>query len=440
MSFTYQLDNFREMKQFVEFGRRFNVDFVIFERLQNLGAYSWDEFRSKAVHLTDHPLHGEFLAVVRDPVFGRQMVWHDFEWEGVVVLSDKDVSARMEKRSSDCKFVGADRYMNDLANFRDVFRGITPYSGTPPKGFLVDFLGTLLDSRFRLDFNGNPETDGGQPVTTRLPVIEDGEGWFEAVNWVEAARAARDRYVTSRSAPVTAGKRSAPSVRSLRSNPMPYRLVAVEPELDNMKWLRKHFADNGIDPDRQWLLQTAISGSNEPVYFPVGSPGSGAQNCFSTNDRDARASYFDYFVKSGTAVQALEAILMQGTTGIKKDLVPGMNLKAGNQVRQFDHIARRVGNVRHGRFPRGGHAAVRDRGVSPLHGNAQGAGSPCPHRNPWWRRACGTRPATAPRWLDHRVRLCAQFEIRQSARQVLDERRRTFSGQRQFVSSVRGGQ
>ena len=89
--------------------------------------------------------------------------------------------------------------------------------------------------------------------------------------------------------------------------------------------MKKHFADNGIDPDRQWLLQTAISGSIEPVYFPVGSPGSGAQNCFSTNAREARASYFDYFVKSGTAVQA---ILLQGTTGLEKDLVPGMNFKA----------------------------------------------------------------------------------------------------------------
>jgi hypothetical protein len=54
--------------------------------------------------------------------------------------------------------------MNDLESFRDVFRGITPYAGTPPKGFLVDFLGTLVDSRFRVGFNGNPETDGGKPV------------------------------------------------------------------------------------------------------------------------------------------------------------------------------------------------------------------------------------------------------------------------------------
>ncbi len=108
MSFTYQLENFSEMKAFVEFGRRFNCDLVIFERLQNLGAYSWDEFRSKAVHLSEHPLHRDFLAVVRDPVFGLQMVWHDFEWEGVAVMSEKDASARINTAVDITQFVAAE--------------------------------------------------------------------------------------------------------------------------------------------------------------------------------------------------------------------------------------------------------------------------------------------------------------------------------------------
>jgi hypothetical protein len=107
MSFTYQLENFREMKQFVAFGKRFNADFVIFERLQNLGAYSWDEFRSKAVHISEHPLHDEFLEVIRDPIFGQQEVWHDFEWEGVAVLSEKDAAARMNATVDMTQFVGA---------------------------------------------------------------------------------------------------------------------------------------------------------------------------------------------------------------------------------------------------------------------------------------------------------------------------------------------
>jgi hypothetical protein len=218
--------------------------------------------------------------------------------------------------------------MNEPANFADVFRGITPYSGTPPMGFAVNFLGTLTDSRFLIGVDDHLETDGNKHVTTRLPIIEDGEVWFEAVNWMEAARSARDQYVMI-TLGACYGAQAVGAQRALAAlNPMPYRLVAVEPEPDNMKWLRKHFADNGIDPSRQWLLQAAISASNEPVYFPVGSPGSGAQNCFSTNEPAARANYFDYFVKSGTTLQALEAILLQGTTGLKKDLVPGMNFEA----------------------------------------------------------------------------------------------------------------
>jgi hypothetical protein len=78
-SFTYQFDNFREMIPFVDFVKGFNGDIVIFERLQNLGAFTWEEFRERAVHLSGHPLRGEFLEIARDPVFSRPDVWHDFE-------------------------------------------------------------------------------------------------------------------------------------------------------------------------------------------------------------------------------------------------------------------------------------------------------------------------------------------------------------------------
>ena len=100
MSFTYQIDNFREMKQFVEFGKSLNVDFVIFERLQNLGAYTWEEFRAKAVHLSAHPLHAEFLETIRDPIFGQAAVWHDFEWEGAARLSESEAVARLNATQS----------------------------------------------------------------------------------------------------------------------------------------------------------------------------------------------------------------------------------------------------------------------------------------------------------------------------------------------------
>src|SRR5262249_60245875 len=85
--------------------------------------------------------------------------------------------------------------MNDLAQYANVFDGIKPWAGALPTGFTVDFVGTLIDLKFRTIFPVHPDLIGGKFVQTRLPTISDGEGWFEAVNWVEAARAARGRFV-----------------------------------------------------------------------------------------------------------------------------------------------------------------------------------------------------------------------------------------------------
>jgi hypothetical protein len=79
-SFTYQRDNFREMADFVRFGLAMNCDYVIFERLQNLGAFTYAEFCELAVHRTEHPLHREFLDVIGDPIFRQAAIWPDFDY------------------------------------------------------------------------------------------------------------------------------------------------------------------------------------------------------------------------------------------------------------------------------------------------------------------------------------------------------------------------
>src|ERR1700704_4805195 len=84
--------------------------------------------------------------------------------------------------------------MNNIKEYANVFDGIKPWSGQVPRGYIVDFLGTLTDARFRVMFGVDPATVGGSAVTTRLPIIADGEGWFEAVNWLAAAREARGNY------------------------------------------------------------------------------------------------------------------------------------------------------------------------------------------------------------------------------------------------------
>jgi hypothetical protein len=218
--------------------------------------------------------------------------------------------------------------MDQLADYRDVFDGIEPFAGEVPIGFSVDFLGTLVDARFREYLGVDPEKTGGAFVDTRLPDLEaDNEGWFEAVDWVVAAREARGSYVMV-TLGACYGAQAVGACRTLqRLNRMPYRLVAVEPVPQNFAWIGEHMRDNAIDPDGQWLLPFAISDRNDPVYFPVGAPGSGAQNCYSTNEREAREVYVRQLL-AGDPEEALRNLVLNNTTGITKDLVPGEDLFA----------------------------------------------------------------------------------------------------------------
>jgi hypothetical protein len=95
-SFTYQLDNFREMRDFVEFCTSMNGDFVIFERLQNI-VFTHEEYRLKAVHYPDHPLYGEFIEIIKDPIFRTKHVWHDFDYPGVEKMSAEEARRRLRE-------------------------------------------------------------------------------------------------------------------------------------------------------------------------------------------------------------------------------------------------------------------------------------------------------------------------------------------------------
>jgi FkbM family methyltransferase len=222
--------------------------------------------------------------------------------------------------------------MNRLEDFAGVFDAIQPFAGDVPQGYAVDFLGILTDARFRTMFGVDPATVGGCHVTTKVPRPDDGDGhgedWIERVNWFAAARDARDRFVMI-TLGANYGAQAVGSIRALQLiNPLPYKVVAIEPVPENYAWMVQHLRDNGIDPEEQWLLQTAINDSNKPVFFPVGSPGTGTQNCVTTNEPAARRAYADDLIGSGRAESALRNLLNDSTTGIIKNLVPGRKFEA----------------------------------------------------------------------------------------------------------------
>jgi hypothetical protein len=219
--------------------------------------------------------------------------------------------------------------MNDMNAYREVFARLKPFSGQVPQGFLVDFVGALTDGQFRLDFETAPHTFPARHVDTVLPTIGDGhngEGWFEAANWAEAAREARGRF-TMITLGACYGAQAVGAYKTVQQiNPMPCKLVLVEPEPDNFKWITRHLRNNGLDPADHWMVEMAISDTNAPVLFPVGSPGSGAQNCIATDMTAARENYAKMLMED--APTALHNLLVNNTTGISKDLVQGMNLMA----------------------------------------------------------------------------------------------------------------
>ena len=209
--------------------------------------------------------------------------------------------------------------MNNLSEYRDAFQGLKPWNGSAPQGFVADFLGVLTDKRFR---PGSTIDDNPEPP--QLGRGKNGEGWFEAINWLAAARDARARFVMMSlgahyGAQIVGGHRMLQLV-----NPLPSTLVAVEAEPENFTWISDHMRDNGIDPTEHWLVPMAVSDSNDPVLFPVGAAGIGSNNCFASNAQPSRKIYADLIIRDFDPDAALRGLFAHNTTGFTQPAHPDL--------------------------------------------------------------------------------------------------------------------
>jgi hypothetical protein len=65
-----QANNYLEMPDFVDLGKRFNVDTVYFSRMTNWGTFNPEQFRERTVHDPAHPEHDSFLRVINsEPLY-----------------------------------------------------------------------------------------------------------------------------------------------------------------------------------------------------------------------------------------------------------------------------------------------------------------------------------------------------------------------------------
>jgi hypothetical protein len=218
--------------------------------------------------------------------------------------------------------------MNDIEKYLAVFEGFEPFSGYVPRGYQVDFLGSLTDANFRTMWGVDPSSEGGGTATTACPRGNGGETFFEAVDWFESVREARGSYTMITLGACYGAQAVGAYLTLQRLNPMPCKLVAVEPDPENFVWLKKHFRDNGIDPEQHWLIESALTNSNQPVLFPIGSPGSGAQNCLATNNHSARVEISQQFIEAPNLEQRIYNLIVDGDTGVDVDLAPGWDFSA----------------------------------------------------------------------------------------------------------------
>lgn len=218
--------------------------------------------------------------------------------------------------------------MNDLTKYADIFDDMPPWRGEVPEGFIVDSLGVLTDVNFRLLAGDTSVPNGGDYQETEHPPIACGEGWFEYAVRAMAVREAKDHF-TLITLGACYGAQAVAAYKAIQLlNPMPCKLVAVEPMAENVALIRKHFVDNGIDPDHHWILNATLSDSNRPVLFPDGAPASGTQNCVSTNLEQSRRHFVDAIRQNDLTDRAVENLILNNSTGIMINLVEGTDLQA----------------------------------------------------------------------------------------------------------------
>lgn len=73
-NYVVQANNFRELPEFVEMAVRRRANCIYIAGLLNSGTYVEEDYRSRAVHLPGHPLHGELRALLTLPIFQRSEV------------------------------------------------------------------------------------------------------------------------------------------------------------------------------------------------------------------------------------------------------------------------------------------------------------------------------------------------------------------------------
>ena len=153
----------------------------------------------------------------------------------------------------------------------EVFSHFKCFCGRVPAHQSIDFLGTTIRREY---VAGLPTSSEATTVQTSYPAPD--EEYFEWIDLLESVVSA-DRSYTMIDLGAGYGRwaiRAAYAIQQYHGQ-LPYRLIAVEAEPVVFQWMREHFNDNGIDPNKHRLIHGAMCNAPGEVLFYIGGPRGG---------------------------------------------------------------------------------------------------------------------------------------------------------------------
>jgi FkbM family methyltransferase len=140
-----------------------------------------------------------------------------------------------------------------------------------PAGVVVDFLGSKTRLSYEAGFPGQSERGQSAQVVTPLYPFFD-EEYFEWIDILETAAAAKDRYVMIELGAGYGRWAVRAALAAARKPSCTFQCVAVEAEPVHFRWMLDHFRDNGLNPDDHDIIWAAVGAQSGFVPFWIGEP------------------------------------------------------------------------------------------------------------------------------------------------------------------------
>lgn len=158
----------------------------------------------------------------------------------------------------------------------EVFNNFVRWSGKCKSSFEVNFLGVITDRTYLYSLEPCSQTEQHPAeekfIQTEYP--EFNENYFEWISILKSVMQAKGCFTMME---LGAGIgphliNAAAAVKKYHGKTFPFKLIGVEGEPTCFQWMKQHFRNNVIDPEKHNLVEAVVSNKDGEVYFEVGFP------------------------------------------------------------------------------------------------------------------------------------------------------------------------